>query len=120
MSQTTRILYFFVLPIVAMLLYPPSMLISGGGIGVLIFVLALFILLGVLLWRGRTLALTFSIFMQGFNVIIRLMMFFANIYSVQSSQVDFAYLITAVLSIGLSMYLLLRLDQSDVRVQMVS
>jgi hypothetical protein len=116
MKPIERILYFFILPILAVLLYPPDMLL--GGIAVLVVILLLFIGLGILLMQGRALALTFSIFVQGMNVIIRLMMFFSNGFNDQG-QAHAAFMITSLLGLSLSIWLLMRLDRSDVRIQMV-
>ena len=116
MSTVERILFFFVLPILAVLLYPPDLLL--GGIAVLVVIVLFFIGLGILLMQGRSLALTFSIFVQGMNAIVRLMMFFSNGFN-DRGQANAAFLITSVLGLVLSIWLLLRLDRSDVRIQMV-
>jgi hypothetical protein len=116
MSKTSRVLLFFVLPILAVFLYPPKTLLEGAL--VLIVALAFFIGLGVFLWQGRSLALTFCIFVQGVNVIVRLMMFFSNSFS-SSGEPNFAYLITCLAGLGLSIWLLLRLDRQDVHLTMI-
>lgn len=116
MKTFERILFFFILPIVAVLLYPPKTL--GAGAGVMVVVLVLFAILGYLLWRGFSLALTFSIFVQGMNVIIRLMMFFNSSVSAQG-EANFVAIITILAGLALSFYLLLRLDRQDVRIQMI-
>lgn len=116
MSTTQRILFFFLLPFIAPLLYPPTVL--TGGYMAIIFAGVLFVLLGILLLRGRSTALTLSIFLQGLNVIIRIMMLLPNATFVDGKP-DFVYIITGVLSICLSLYLVLRLDKVDVRVTMV-
>jgi hypothetical protein len=116
MSTLERILFFFVLPILAILLYPPDLLL--GGIAVLIVIVILFIGLGIMLMRGRAWALTFSIFVQGMNVIIRLMMFFSNGFTADG-QAHAAFLVTSLLGLVLSIWLLLRLDRADVRIQMI-
>jgi len=116
MKMFERILFFFVLPILAVLLYPPDMLL--GGAAVIIVIVLLFIGLGILLMQGRDLALTFSIFVQGMNAIIRLMMFFSNGFTPQG-QANAAFVITSLLGLALSVWLLMRLDRSDVRIQMV-
>lgn len=115
MTTIDRILFFFVLPIVAVLLYPPALLFSG--IGVLLVVVALFVGLGILLLRGRLLALTFSIFLQGLNVIIRLMMFWNNGID-RNGVANIPFIVTSILGIVLSVWLLMRLDRQDVRVSM--
>lgn len=116
MTTLQKILIFFVLPFIAPLLYPPE-LISSAWIA---FVLAavLFGALGILLMRGNSTALTLSIFLQGINCIIRLMMFLPNAGT--SGQINLAWIIASVLSIALSAYLVLRLDRTDVRVTMVT
>ncbi len=116
MSTLQRVLFFFVLPIVAVLLYPPATLLTG--IGALVVVAGLFIALGVWILRGYSLALTFSIFLQGLNVIVRIMMFWSNGFS-RSGVPDFAFIITSLAGIILSFWLLVRLDRQDVRSRMV-
>jgi hypothetical protein len=116
MSNFMRVLLFFVLPILAMFIYPPTTLINEFAI--LIVAVALFVLLGVFLWQGRSLALTFSIFVQGINVIVRLMMFFSNSFS-SSGDVNVIYMITCLIGLCLSIWLLLRLDRQDVRLTML-
>jgi hypothetical protein len=114
MTKTLRILLFFVLPILATFLYPPQSLLSG--IGVLVVALILFIGLGYLLLQGRSLALTFSIFIQGINAIARLMMMFPNTFN--KGETSPVYLITCLAGLVLSIWLLFRLDKADVRITM--
>ena len=118
MSTTKLILLFFLLPFLSPLIFPPE-IILGGGVVAIPIAAAFFAIIGFLLWRGRSAALTFMIFLQGLNVIIRLMMFFPHIL-LQDGRVDLPWVITSLLSMGLSFYLLLRLDQVDVRTRMVT
>ena len=116
MNTSNKILLFFLLPTIAPILYPPRTLVGGIiGIGL---VVAAFIVLGLLLLRGIARALTLSIFIQGLNAIVRIMMFFPHA-TTPGGAIDLVYISTAVLSIGVSMYLLLRLDKVDVWAQMV-
>jgi hypothetical protein len=126
MNQTQRFLLYFVLTALAPLLFPPDVLAgmvapSGGlslaGIIFIVLYLVLFIGLGVLLMRGRSNALTLSIFLQGLNVIVRLMMLFPRVYT--QGEFNTVFVITSFLSMALSMYLLLRLDKVDIRSTMV-
>ncbi len=121
MKTYTRVLLFFVLPVIAPLLFPPSQFLDvdpvllGGAIAVVALII------GVFLWQGYSLALTFSIFLQGFNVITRLMIFFSTAVTLNASrqpQVDFLFIGMSVLSIGISLWVLLRLDRVDVHAQM--
>jgi hypothetical protein len=116
MSITKKTLLFFVLPFIAPLLFPPE-LILGSWLAFLTAAI-LFGALGIFLLRGNPTALTLSIFVQGMNVICRTMMLFPNLSF--RGQFNFAWLVTSLLSIALSSYLVLRLDRTDVRVTMVS
>lgn len=116
MTTLQKIFVFFVLPFIAPLLYPPQMLASAWL--AFVFAAVLFGLLGFLLLRGNSTALTLSIFLQGINSIIRLMMFLPS--AGNAGQVNLPWIIASVLSIALSTYLVLRLDRTDVRVTMVT
>ena len=124
MSNTQRTLLFFALPALAPLIYPPDWLawiISGNGVAgiiTLLLVVALFVGLGYLLLRGYSTALTLSIFLQGLNVIVRTMMLLPKV-AFSDGSLNVPYILASVISIGLSMYLLLRLDRVDVRTTMV-
>ena len=117
MKPLNRALIFIILPTIAPLLFPPATL--AGGLPVIGVAIVVFVLLGVLIWRGRSTALTLTIFIQGINVIVRLMMLFPHAQTNQG-QLDIAYILVSVLSIGLSTYLLLRLDRPDVRSMMIA
>jgi hypothetical protein len=114
LSKNLFLVYLF--QIVPLLIFPLDTLMSGlvfVGIMALIFAL-----LGYGLWRGRNWALSLSLTLQGFNVIIRLMMLFPNAIMGQSSgeaAFDFSFIALSVLSIALSLFFLLRLDRPDVR-----
>ena len=122
MKTYMRVLLFFVFPVIAPLFFPPEHLLGALPdvlLGVATALVALVI--GFFIWRGYGLALTFSIFLQGFNVITRLMMFFSTIVTLNSAnqpQVDFLFIGVSVLSIGISLWVLLRLDRVDVHAQM--
>lgn len=115
MQPFQRILIFFILPALAPLLFPLE-IIGGAWIAILLDIL-LFAVLGFALTRGRLTALTLCIFLQGLNVIVRLMMFFPNA-ATPNGTFQFPYIIASVLSIGISIYLVLRLDRVDIRSQM--
>ena len=115
MQLFQRILIFFVLPAIAPLLFPPEV-IGGAWIAILLDVI-LFAALGFALTRGKLTALTLLIFIQGLNVIVRLMMFFPNSATADGTWL-YANIITSILSIAISMYLVLRLDRVDIRSQM--
>lgn len=116
MSKTKIILIFFLLPTIAPLLFPPHTL--AAGIAAVAVVAAIFVGLGFLLLRGSMQALKLSIFLQGLNAIIRTMMFFSNA-TFSDGTANIAYIVTSVLSIGISVYVLIHLDRTEVRIRMV-
>ena len=115
MTTIQKVLFFFVLPFIAPLFYPLSII--GSAWVALLLLAVLFGVLGFFLLRGSPTALTLSIFIQGMNVVIRLMMLFPNLMKL--GQYDIPWLITSLISISLSLYLVLRLDRTDVRVTLV-
>ena len=112
MLQRNRLLPILIFQIIPLLLFPPSMF--KGALPLIGFVALVFVGLGIALWRGRAWALTLSIFLQGFNIIIRIMMLFPHAFD-KSGVMDGTYVIFAVLSISLSLWFLLRLDRPDIR-----
>jgi hypothetical protein len=116
MNTIEKILIFFLLPMIAPLLYPPETILTGYW--AIILAVILFGGLGFLLIQGRAQALTLSIFLQGLNAITRIMMFFPHA-TYSDGSINIAYIVTAILSIGISTFLLLRLDRVDIRTQMV-
>jgi hypothetical protein len=112
MSTIKRFLLFCFLPVIAMLSYPLNY-ITEGFIGMII--VAAFILgLGMFIWRGSSRALTFAIFLNGMNVIIRLMMLLSTVINKQG-VVNAQFGIAGMLGLIISFYIMLRLDQTDVR-----
>lgn len=76
MKINNHILLFYVLPTLAPLILPPQTLLNG--IGAVLVAAALLLATGYFLQRGKPLALTFLIFLQGLNFIVKMMMFFSN------------------------------------------
>lgn len=115
MASSPFIRSLFILQIVPLILYPPATLAVGLPI---IAVAAIAVAaLGFMAIRGRPWALTMSIFIQGFNAIIRIMMFFPHAVSISTGTpfTDWPYIFTAFISIALSIWFLYRLDRTDVR-----
>jgi len=120
MSSARRLAPLFFLQVIPLILYPPSLMASGAA--VLAVVAIAYLALGFLVLRGRSWALTMSIFSQGLNVIIRLMMFFSQAVTLvgETRVVNVAWIVTGLVSIALSVWFLLRLDRQDVRQLMTS
>lgn len=119
-----RLLPYAILQILPLLILPPSMLfnqggISSGAIAIVIGFAAIFVLLGWGLMRGRGWALTMSIFVQGLNVIVRLMMIFPNAVSKEGVW-DLPLIFLFLVSIAISGWLMFRLDRPDLRSMIIS
>ena len=111
MSTIQKYLFFIVLPLIGLLAFPPEF--YSQGTVVMGVVAALIILLGMVVWRGSQRALTFAIFLNGMNVIVRLMMLLSTVINKQG-QVNLPFGITGLLGLAVSFYLMLRLDQTDI------
>ena len=115
MYQRRQAALFF-LQLVPLLIFPPSILFEGIlAVGVVaVAVLAL----GFMLLRKRAWALTMSLFIQGLNVVVRLMMLFPH--ALQSGPagkgIDVAFVVSSLLAIAISGWFLIRLDRADIRV----
>ncbi len=99
---------------------PPRML---AGITPVVWVLAaaLFVLLGVGLLRRRAWARLATVFVQGFNILVRLLILMPNVVSRSSAgkvTLDAPLLITFVVSMLLSAVVLYYVDLPEVQMQM--
>ncbi len=110
---------FLILQPLALLLFPPALLLAAGGLPIMI-VVAMAWGLSWTIWRRRQWALTMSIFVQGLNVIARLMMLLSNAIAPTTGQFDIVFIITSVLAIILSGYILYRFDTPDMRAVMAA
>jgi hypothetical protein len=121
MSNRRQFFLIYLFQIIPLLFYPPELLKSGIVIiGILVLVYAL---LGYGIWRGRNWALSLSITLQGFNIVIRLLMLFPNALMRLPEGgfvFDLPYLALSAVSIGLSLFFLLRLDRPDIRATIVA
>jgi hypothetical protein len=100
-----------------LLLFPPALL--TDALPLIAIVIAVMWGLGWMVWRKRAWALTLSIFIQGLNVIIRLMMLLSNAVNA-SGNYDLGFIVTSILAILLSWLFLYRLDNQDLRAAMAA
>lgn len=100
------------LQFIPLLIFPPSLLMAAP---VMIGVVAIFFVsMGILALRGSAWALTMSLYCQGMNVIVRLMMLLPNAMSGEG-VLDTAFVTAMLLGVTISTWLLFRLDRPDVR-----
>jgi hypothetical protein len=117
MIEKRKFLPIFVLQFIPIILYPLNLF--GGGFAIVGFVGLLFFLLGYGIWRGRIWGLVMSVFIQGLNIVIRMMMFFPHSQMADGS-LDFPWIITNLVAIILSGWFLLRLERPDIRSMIVA
>lgn len=117
MNPTQRILLFVILPILAPLIIPPDWFGNAGFRLFISMIVVLSVVASTFAMRRSSWGITLTIFIQGLNVISRLMMFWSHL--TDAGSVDIVWALTSIVSLALSAYLVLRLDKVDVRVQMV-
>jgi hypothetical protein len=114
MDSLRRSIPLLLLQPLPLLLFPPALL--ADALPLIAIVIAIVWGLSWLVWRKKAWALTMSIFMQGLNVIVRVMMLLSNAVSQTSSgSIDVVYVVVSVLAIALSGLFLYRLDNQDLR-----
>ncbi len=112
MRERRILLAIIIFQFVPMLLYPPKML--QAGLGIIGVVLLFFALLGYGLWRGQVWAYSMSIFLQGLNIIVRIMMIFQAAYNRQTGW-DLQNIVFYFIAMLISGWIMLRLDKPDLR-----
>jgi hypothetical protein len=107
------------LQIIPALLLPPETLLGLGVVGWVV-ALALFALLGINLWRRRSWSRVATIFVQGFSIIVRLLVFPRSVIvgGQLGNPVDLATISTMVLSMALSAVVMYYVDQPDIQLLM--
>ncbi len=111
----TALLAVAILQFIPLLILPPATF-RGIGPALAAILVVLFALLGVSLVRRRAWSSTASIFVQGFNILVRILVTVSQ--GVHDGKVDFWLFGTSVLSILLSAVILYYIDQPDVQVLM--
>jgi hypothetical protein len=112
-STQSRIISFVAIAqFVPLVLFPWNL--SVGSAVAIAILLALSGFLGWALMRRKAWGRTLTIFVQGFNAIVRIITLFANVYQPESG-LNVALLATYVASVALSIVLLSYIDRSDVQ-----
>jgi hypothetical protein len=112
-KSPSRILAFVaVAQFVPLILFPWSL--SVTSLVVLVILLGLCVLLGWALMRRKWWGRTLTIFVQGLNVIVRVITLFNNVYTA-GVGFDIPLLITYVLSVIISVIILAYVDRPEVQ-----
>ncbi len=113
LSDRAMLFLILALQLIAVIIYPPSFFQANPQAAILppsltlLFVIALVLLnTGALdLMAGRS----FLVFIQGINIIMRLMMLFPHLKT--NGQWDFVLLIIALVAMGLSWFTIVQIEQ---------
>lgn len=116
MSLINKLLFFFILPILGFLFYDPAIL--GKALVLIAIVTAFFVMVGLLLMRGYSTILTFAIFLNGMNVIVRLLMLVSTTFT-KNGVFQPGFAIFTFSGLAISFFLMLRLDKVDIRKTMI-
>ncbi|MGC9393867.1 MAG: hypothetical protein ACP5J4_03340 [Anaerolineae bacterium] len=111
-SSRKIITYIAIVQFVPFLLFPWNL--SLSSLIFVIILLALSTFLGWALWSHKHWGRMLTIFTQGFNIIIRIITIFSNVYTAERG-LDWALLITYVLSIALSWAILSYIDKPEIQ-----
>jgi hypothetical protein len=76
-------------------------------------------MLGWMLYQRRPSGITLTIFVQGMNIVVRVITFFPNVYG-EANGFDVAFFVTYVVSIVLSFVVLGAIDRPEVRLRFES
>jgi hypothetical protein len=109
-NRGIRLVAFF--QVIPLLLFP-----WGLSVGSFAAIAVLALLCGFLGWaviRLKPWARTLTVFLQGFNIIVRIVTLFRNVYD-QEAGLDLPLLVTYVLSAVLSWLVLSYVDRSEVQ-----
>jgi hypothetical protein len=115
MSNNLKLALIYYLQFIPIIIYPPSTF--QGGWAVILVVVAGLLALGYFLMKGRSWALKLSIFIQGLNIIVRLMIGIAHIARPEKlgGGFDGALIVTTLLGILISGWFMFRLDEPDIK-----
>ncbi|NLD43249.1 MAG: hypothetical protein GX657_07130 [Chloroflexi bacterium] len=115
-SPPRNLVLIAALQVVTVLLLPPRL---WGGIGpaILLAVAALFGLLGVALYRLRAWGRLATIFVQGLNIIVRLLVLLGNVAPAQGG-LDVWLLGLSLVSMALSALILIQIDKPEIQMVM--
>jgi hypothetical protein len=104
--------------LIPIFLYPVDSLKSISPI-ILGLVLAFFVFLGYYVWNRRVWAKTLTIFLQGFNIIARIMLTLSNAAEPLKSGggAHWSFIFTGLVAIALSGLILYRFDAPDIEVE---
>jgi membrane associated rhomboid family serine protease len=114
----TSLTLIALLQVIAVLVLPPSLL-RGIGVPIAVALAVVFGLLGFSLLRLRDWARVATVFIQGFNIIVRLLILLSNVVPKGAEgQVDMGLLVTSLVSMFLSACVLYLIEKPDIELIM--
>jgi len=115
-SRPRALVLIAALQFVTVILLPPRLL-TGIGPAVAVAILVLFGVLGVALYRLRAWGRLATIFVQGLNIIVRLLVLLGNVASRQGG-LDIWLLGTSLISMAFSALILIEIDKTEIQMLM--
>jgi hypothetical protein len=112
MINLKQIMPVIVMQFIPLVILPLSILFSINGVVYIVIAILVFGSLGYAIIKRKAWARNLSIFVQGFNIIVRLMMLFPNART-KDGPWDMSLIIASLLSIAISFWFLQRLDKTD-------
>lgn len=112
MNKPKSLMPIIVMQFIPLVIVPPDILLSVSGAIFVALIIALFVGLGIALTKRKAWARTLSIFLHGFNIIVRIMMVFPNA-RLEDGAWDLTFILASLISIAISFWFLQRLDKPD-------
>jgi hypothetical protein len=113
-NQRTRLIVLLVLQVVAVILFPPAFLQKAPQAAVLPPALIILFALALIAmnngWMAPTAGRTSLVFVQGINIVVRLMMLFPNLKN-DAGNWDWLLLIFQVIAMALSWYTMTQMEK---------
>ncbi len=117
MNRRPSLIVLLALQVVALIVYPPSFFDTAAQAAVLPPIFLLLMLLALIGMNTGTLTPILGrvslVFIQGINLVIRLMMLFPNLLNLDGSW-DIAFLIAEFVGLGLSWYVINQMETRPV------
>ncbi len=113
----TSLVVVALLQVIAVIILPPDMLVSVS-LPIGIAIVAVFGLLAFNLLRLRDWARVATVFVQGFSIIVRLLVLLSNVVPKGTTEIDVSLLVTTAASMLLSGGVLYLIEKPDVQLIM--
>ena len=115
-SRPRSLVLIAALQFIAVIVLPPRVL-AGMAPALWVAIAALFGVLGLSLYRQQAWARVASVFVQGMNIIVRLLTLLGNVVTPEGA-IDVPLLVTTLVAGALSALVLVEIDRPEIRMAM--